>query len=142
MLSMMNRVLALGALLPLAADAQDASPRDTVQRLAPVVVTVTRDVARSPLDLPYAITRSVPDSLRPGQRHLSLDESLLLLPGVTVSNRNNPAQDPRISIRGFGSRSSFGVRGVKILRDGMPLTLPTGRRPWTTWTSSPSARSR
>lgn len=67
--------------------------------------------------------------MRPGQRHLSIDEALWLIPGLTVSNRNNPSQDPRISIRGFGARSAFGVRGIRILRDGIPLTLPDGQTP-------------
>ncbi|HVE78870.1 MAG TPA: TonB-dependent receptor [Gemmatimonadaceae bacterium] len=107
--------------------AQDTpSPTPT---LTPVEVTVTREAARSPLDLPFAVSSTRPDSARPGQRHLALDETLLLLPGVTVANRYNPTQDPRISIRGFGARSAFGVRGVRILRDGMPLTLPDGQTP-------------
>ncbi len=54
---------------------------------------------------------------------------LLGVPGLAVANRNNPTQDPRISIRGFGSRSAFGVRGVRVLRDGIPLTLPDGQTP-------------
>lgn len=107
---------------------QDTTPPPPV-RLPTVEVTVTRDSRRSPLDLPYAITVVRPDSARPGQRHLGLDETLLLLPGVAVANRNNPSQDPRISIRGFGARSAFGVRGVRVLRDGMPLTLPDGQTP-------------
>jgi iron complex outermembrane receptor protein len=106
--------------------AQEASPPPT---LTPVEVTVTRETARSPLDLPFAVSSTRPDSARPGQRHLALDETLLLLPGVTVANRYNPTQDPRISIRGFGARSAFGVRGVRILRDGMPLTLADGQTP-------------
>lgn len=107
----------------------EAQQVDTVpQTLAPVI-TVTREAGRSPLDLPYAVSSTRPDSARPGQRHVLLDETLLLLPGVTVANRNNPTQDPRISIRGFGSRSAFGVRGVRVLRDGMPLTLPDGQTP-------------
>ena len=98
-------------------------------RLPEVEVTVTREAARSPLELPYAITSVHPDSLRPGQRHLSFDELLFALPGLAVANRANPTQDPRISIRGFGARSAFGVRGVRILRDGIPLTLPDGQTP-------------
>ena len=70
-----------------------------------------------------------PDSARPGQRHIALDESLSLVPGLTAENRTNPSQDPRISIRGFGARSTFGVRGIRLLRDGMPLTLPDGQTP-------------
>lgn len=114
---------------PLVAQQDTTARRDTVvQRLAPVV-TVTRERGRSPLDVPYAISTVTPDSSRPGQRHLSLDETLFLLPGVTVANRTNPSQDPRISIRGFGARSAFGVRGIRVLRDGMPLTLPDGQTP-------------
>jgi iron complex outermembrane receptor protein len=123
------RVSALGAgLLALAAariDAQDT----TATRLAPVIVEVGRGTHGSPLDLPFAVSVQTPDSARPGQRHLSLDETLWLIPGLSVSNRNNPSQDPRISIRGFGARSAFGVRGIRVLRDGLPLTLPDGQTP-------------
>jgi len=97
--------------------------------LDPVVVTVTRGIGTSPLNAPFAMTVLSPDSARPGQRHTALDESLSLVPGLTAVNRTNPSQDPRISIRGFGARSTFGVRGVRVLRDGMPLTLPDGQTP-------------
>jgi iron complex outermembrane receptor protein len=112
------------AVAPSALRAQDSS----AVRLPPVI-TVTRDVGRSSLELPFAISETRPDSARPGQSHTALDQTLFLLPGVTVANRNNPSQDARISIRGFGARSSFGVRSIKILRDGMPLTLPDGQTP-------------
>ena len=101
----------------------------TVAKLEPVIVEVGRGAHRSPLELPFAVTVQTPDSMRPGQRHLSLDEALWLIPGLSVSNRNNPSQDPRISIRGFGARSAFGVRGIRVLRDGIPLTLPDGQTP-------------
>lgn len=107
-----------------------ATAQDTAAtKLAPVVVEVSRGTNRSPLDLPFALTIQLPDSLRPGQRHLALDEALAVIPGLAVANRNNPAQDPRISIRGFGARSAFGVRGIRVLRDGIPLTLPDGQTP-------------
>jgi iron complex outermembrane recepter protein len=115
-----------GAMLAAASvKAQDSS----TATLVPVVVRATRDAPRSPLELPFAAMSVQPDSARPGIRHLSLDEMLAVLPGVAVANRTNPAQDPRVFIRGFGSRSAFGVRGVRILRDGMPLTLPDGQTP-------------
>ena len=105
-------------------------PPPSRQPTLPVVqVTVTRDAARPVLELPYALSRVVPDSTRPGLRHISFEEMLLAIPGVTVANRNNPTQDPRISIRGFGARSAFGVRGVRVVRDGVPLTLPDGQTP-------------
>jgi outer membrane receptor protein involved in Fe transport len=98
-------------------------------QLPTVTVEVGRGTRGSTLDLPFAVTVQTPDSARPGQRHLSLDEALWLVPGLSVSNRNNPSQDPRISIRGFGARSAFGVRGIRVLRDGLPLTLPDGQTP-------------
>ena len=110
--------------------ATSARAQDTAAtRLEPVVVEVGRGARRSLLELPFAITVQTPDSTRPGQRHLNLDETLWLIPGLTVSNRNNPSQDPRISIRGYGARSAFGVRGIRVLRDGIPLTLPDGQTP-------------
>ena len=93
------------------------------------MVTVTRDVGRSPLDLPYAIATMRPDSATPGLTHTLVEQTLSLLPGVTVANRTNPSQDTRVSIRGFGARSQFGARSIRILRDGMPLTLPDGQTP-------------
>ena len=106
---------------------QDTMARN-IQRLAPVV-TVSRDVGRSVLELPYAITSVRPDSQRPGQQHLAVDQTLFGLPGIFVANRTNPSQDARLSIRGFGSRSSFGVRSIRLLRDGMPLTNADGQTP-------------
>jgi iron complex outermembrane receptor protein len=92
-------------------------------------VTVTRQPATSPLDLPFGISSTRPDSLRPGQAHVAADQALMMIPGVTVANRTNPSQDVRVSVRGFGARSQFGVRSVRVLRDGMPLTLPDGQTP-------------
>lgn len=98
-------------------------------RLTPVVVTETRGASGSVLKSPFALSVIQPDSTRPGQRHTAIDETLALIPGVAVTSRNNPSQDARLSIRGFGARSTFGVRGVRVLRDGMPLTLPDGQTP-------------
>src|SRR3954453_18921737 len=127
----MNRRLTIAVAIGVALLAPGgAGGQDTAAtRLEPVVVEVGRGARKSLLDLPYAVTAQTPDSMRPGQRHFSLDEALWLVPGLSVSNRNNPAQDPRISIRGFGARSAFGVRGIRVLRDGIPLTLPDGQTP-------------
>ena len=70
-----------------------------------------------------------PTACVPGQQHLSADQTFFGLPGVVVANRTNPSQDIRVAVRGFGSRSSFGVRSVRILRDGMPLTNADGQTP-------------
>ena len=106
--------------------------RDSRQRGAQAMqgvrVTVTRDAARSPLELPFAVSRANIDD-RPALRRSSVSDLLLGVPGVQVQDRSNPSQDPRIAIRGFGARSAFGVRGVRVLRDGVPLTLPDGQTP-------------
>ena len=95
--------------------------------LAPVRVTVSRDAARSTLEVPFAISRLALDSARAATRRASLTEVLLFVPGLAVSNRYNPTQDPRLAIRGFGARSAFGIRGVRVLRDGVPLTAADGQ---------------
>ncbi len=76
---------------------------DSVAKLKPVLVTVTRADGQSILRSPFALTVSQPDSARPGQRHTAIDETLAMVPGLSVTNRNNASQDPRLSIRGFGA---------------------------------------
>jgi iron complex outermembrane receptor protein len=89
-------------------------------------ITVTRSA--EPLEqVPYAVGVLDRTELQRGQPTLGLDEALNNLPGVVVANRYNFSLDQRISIRGFGSRSNFGVRGLKILLDGVPQTLPDGQ---------------
>ena len=120
-------LVAAALLVPARADGQQ---RDTAAaRLPAVEVTVSRERGRRPLELPFAITALRPDSARPGQRLVGLDEALFLVPGVAATSRSNPTQDPRISIRGFGARSAFGVRGIHVVRDGIPITLPDGQTP-------------
>ena len=113
-------------ILPSLLPAQDSARTRTT--LPQVRVTATRDGPRAPLELPYAVTLTRPDSLA-ALRRLGVDELLFAVPGVALANRQNPAQDPRVSIRGFGARSAFGVRGVRVLQDGVPLTLPDGQTP-------------
>ena len=70
---------------------------------------------------------STATAIQRGQQTVGIDEALNNMPGVVVANRYNFSLDQRISIRGFGSRSNFGVRGLKILLDGIPQTLPDGQ---------------
>lgn len=100
--------------------AQAASPLNSV------VVTGSR-VDHSIFDLPAAI--DVVDSARiiDGQARVNASEALVAVPGIVVQNRQNYAQDLQISSRGFGARSAFGVRGVRLLTDGIPATMPDGQ---------------
>ena len=102
------------------------STRDSTVVLQPIAVTVTRQAA-SLYEIPFAVATIERDELLRGRASLGLDEALTQIPGLFVANRYNPSLDQRISIRGFGSRSAFGARGVKILLDGIPQTLPDGQ---------------
>ncbi len=93
---------------------------------APVVVTATR-VEQNSFDLPVAIDVVGKEDIQDGQLQMTLSESLIRVPGITAQNRTQSAQDPQISSRGFGSRSSFGVRGIRVYVDGIPLTMPDGQ---------------
>src|ERR1700723_4132650 len=91
-----------------------------------VVVTATR-IAENSRDLPVSVDRIDAQTIRDGQLQVNLSESLMTVPGVSAQNRQNYAQDQQLSIRGFGARSSFGVRGVRLYSDGIPGTMPDGQ---------------
>jgi len=115
--------------IPVAAQqpaAADSAKRDSVPTLPELTVTVTRQdekILRTPNAIGVVGTRD----LQGAQAGLGLDESLANIPGVYVANRYNYSLDQRLSIRGFGSRANFGLRGVKVLLDGVPQTLPDGQ---------------
>lgn len=102
-----------------------AQPAETVE-LSPVLVQSTR-TPRSSLDTPASISRIDGQDLLQGRPGIHLSESLAAVPGIQAQNRNNNAQDLQVSIRGFGARSTFGIRGVRIYVDGIPATMPDGQ---------------
>jgi iron complex outermembrane recepter protein len=96
-----------------------------IKSLAPTVVTATR-VETNSFDLPVSIDVVSKSNIQDAQLKMTLSESLIRIPGITAQSRSQFAQDPQISTRGFGSRSSFGVRGLRIYVDGIPFTMPDG----------------
>ncbi|HVF65370.1 MAG TPA: TonB-dependent receptor [Casimicrobiaceae bacterium] len=92
----------------------------------PIVVTATRHAARA-FDVPASIDIIEGDVIRDGQPAINLSETLVRVPGVFAANRQNYAQDLQISSRGFGARAAFGVRGVRLYQDGIPVTMPDGQ---------------
>jgi iron complex outermembrane receptor protein len=94
--------------------------------LSPIVVTATR-VAESSFDIPASIDRVDQTAIQAGQLQVNISESLIAVPGVSAESRQNYAQDEQLSVRGFGARSSFGVRGVRLYSDGIPGTMPDGQ---------------
>jgi len=95
-------------------------------KLEEITVIGTR-IERSEVDTPMAIGSVGKDQIQLGRQQNSLEESLLTIPGLVFQGQYNYAQDLRISIRGFGARASFGIRGIKIFTDGIPNTLPDGQ---------------
>jgi iron complex outermembrane recepter protein len=94
--------------------------------LTAIVVTATR-MPQSSFDLPVSINRVDRQTIASGQLQVNLSESLITVPGVSVQSRQNYAQDLQLSVRGFGARSSFGVRGLRLYSDGIPGTMPDGQ---------------
>lgn len=116
----------LACALPQVLVAQVDTTRGDTAYLAPTSVTVTRtrqDLSRAP----YAISVATQEQIQRGKTGFALDDALAGIPGVQVDNRFNYALGERISIRGFGARTQFGVRGVRVVLDGIPMTLADGQ---------------
>ncbi len=111
--------LAFIGVLPAVCAAEDSG-------LGTITITPAR-VEKSIDEIPAAVSIVGQDDIQLGTQQLGLDESLGGVPGLFTLNRYNFAQDLRMSIRGFGARSSFGIRGIKIIVDGIPETLPDGQ---------------
>lgn len=79
------------------------------------------------LEVPFSVSRVDLGEMQSTSMQLSLEESLKGVPGVFVLNPYNFAQDSRIAIRGFGARANFGIRGIRLLVDGIPATTPDGQ---------------
>ncbi|HBW9576706.1 TPA: TonB-dependent receptor [Klebsiella pneumoniae] len=115
----MRHVALPALLLPLIAAAQAVDEQTMVVTAAPTTV--------SELDTPAAVSVVNGDEMRQAAPRVNLSESLGAVPGLQVQNRQNYAQDLQLSIRGFGSRSTYGVRGLRIYVDGIPATMPDGQ---------------
>jgi iron complex outermembrane recepter protein len=97
----------------------------TPKELEPVTISSSRFLTKD-IQTPFSITVIDQSRLQVGQSKISLFESLGAIPGVFSMNSENFAQDLRISIRGFGARAAFGIRGIKIISDGIPESIPDG----------------
>ena len=107
--------------LPLTAQAEN-----TTYQADQLVVTGSRYQA-SGWQLPFSVNRIDAEQATLGKTGVNLSEALGSVPGLVVQNRQNYAQDLQISSRGFGARSAFGIRGIKLLADGVPLSNPDGQ---------------
>jgi iron complex outermembrane receptor protein len=114
--------LLLHAALPAHAQEQPA----TAGALREITVSTPRGEV-APFNVPGSVDRIDGSEMRDSRLQVNLSESLGAVPGLQVQNRLNYAQDLQLSIRGFGARSTFGVRGVRLYVDGIPATLPDGQ---------------
>ena len=122
---MKRTMVAAAALATLQAMAQNAASE--AGTLRPVVVTPTPGVAQQAFDTPASVDVVPGEQIRNAQLQVNLSEPLARVPGVVALNRQNYAQDLQISVRGFGARSTFGVRGLRLYADGIPATMPDGQ---------------
>jgi len=109
-----------------AAIAQTPVPDSVRFRLRPVEVTVLRAPSVD-TRTPAAVTSVSSSLVQDAQLTAGLDEALAAVPGLLVNNRYNFSLGSRIAIRGIGARAAFGVRGVRVMMDGIPLTMPDGQ---------------
>jgi len=119
-------VLALGALASGPLCAQTPTGEGESSATPSIVVTATRS-EHSSFDLPVSIDRIDAEVIHDARPMVNLSETLPRVPGIVVLNRQNYSQDLQISSRGFGARSQFGVRGVRLYADGIPATAPDGQ---------------
>lgn len=118
------RMTPLAALLALAFPGFAAA--DSAIALDTVVVSGSR-IEHSSFDLPAAVDVVDAEKIGEAQARVNASEALVAVPGVNVQNRQNYAQDLQISTRGFGARSAFGVRGIRLIADGIPASMPDGQ---------------
>ena len=109
-----------------AALAPAARAADTPPLIDVVVVSASR-IEHNSFDLPASIDLIDAARIRDGQMRVNASEALASVPGLVAQNRQNYAQDLQISSRGFGARSAFGVRGVRLISDGVPASMPDGQ---------------
>lgn len=117
---------ALAAAGALCAAPLAAAGAGQTQDFPPIVVTGTR-IPMPDFDVPAAISVVTQDEIQHGPPSSNLAASLARVPGIVAQNRLSYAQDLQISLRGFGARASFGVRGIRLLVDGIPASFPDGQ---------------
>ncbi len=115
------------AVLSLPVHAQDTGDASTSAGTSPVVVTATRIEQRS-FDVPAAIDSLDQERIQETARaEVNVSEQLNQVPGTNVQSREAYSQEQQIILRGFGARSQFGTRGIKLLADGIPASTPDGQ---------------
>jgi iron complex outermembrane receptor protein len=117
----------LALAFPIAAEPASEPEAQTREQAPEEIVVIGHRGDKPWLEVPASVGIVEADAIQRAQQQLDLGESLMNVPGVFIQNRSNFAQDSRISIRGFGARANFGIRGIRLIVDGIPLTTPDGQ---------------
>ena len=117
-------IVLCGLLLTFFCNAQKQA-KDSIQ-LEEVIISVTK-IKDSLVNTPFSVSIKNFSTFQKSAEQFNISEYIEDVPGIFISNDNNYAQDSRISIRGFGSRANFGIRGIKLIVDGVPETTPDGQ---------------
>jgi iron complex outermembrane receptor protein len=126
LVAVVTAALAGAWVAPLEAQQEDLPDPDTIPlTVEDLTVTVTRTEAELNRT-PEAVSVLGEESLARGEKQASIEEGLRFVPGVFAQNRRNPSLGDRLTVRGVGARAQFGIRGIQILADGVPMTLPSG----------------
>jgi len=122
-----QHALTIGALLCLSVFPSARLHAQTSAADLKEVVVQSGRLEQKQFDAPASIFAIDADTLRSSGPQVNISDVLNRAPGVVALNRNNYAQDVQISIRGFGARSAFGVRGIRLITDGIPASMPDGQ---------------
>ena len=117
-------IVLCGLLLTFFCNAQKQA-KDSI-KLEEVIISVTK-IKDSLVNTPFSVSIKNFSTFQKSAEQFNISEYIEDVPGIFISNDNNYAQDSRISIRGFGSRANFGIRGIKLIVDGVPETTPDGQ---------------
>ncbi len=117
-------LLVVGYLFPLSVLTQDDPSDTTIYQTDEIIITGTR-LEQKIIDIPYSVLR-INQTSWITSRKIGVQDVLLTVPGLFLQPRYGN-HDTRITIRGYGSRSNTGIRGVRILLDGIPESEPDGQ---------------
>ena len=125
----MNRLLLFSTLFFVNLSILYAQPEtDTIaEKVADPVLIQALRLDTENRKTPIAVSVIDGETVQKGNQQLGLQESVVSVPGLFAINQDNFAQDLRLSIRGFGARAAFGIRGIKLLVDGIPESTPDGQ---------------
>lgn len=121
------RLNAIASLFVVMTPVAFAADPDQIPKDMNVVVVSGSRIEHTSFDLPAAIDVIDASRIQDSQMRVNVSEALSAVPGLVAQNRQNYAQDIQLSSRGFGARSAFGVRGIRLISDGVPATMPDGQ---------------